>query len=572
LLLSGRRLYVGGSFDRAGSAVSSALAGLDTTSGKWIGFGAGVLLGDFGGAVNALAIDRPGGTLFIGGAFTAADTVETSGVATLRRGRFGSLGVFERFGDPSLATVRALAHSAGKLYAGGDFTAAGDAAATNWAVHDGSSWSTPGDGLDRGGPYALAAYRDGVVVAGDFGQSGERRITHAGIWSGAGWQTFGQGVSYDDIADGNVFAIDAADGQMVAGGSFDQAGPVRVGSVAEWRGGAWHDMAGGLGGIHVLAKVTGMLRVGKDLYVTGDFATAGGAAVRNVARWDGERWWPLGSGLNGPGYALAEHNGRIYVGGTFSAAGDTAANGVAAWDPATQTWSPLGHAPAFDHDVLSLAVVSNRYLVIGGHFHTLRMNMRDLARNLYGIVVFDTQAEIRPDDPLSGFSRVRGVQKSFGPGWIRALRLLGTDLYVGGTFDTAGVLQPPDAPAEPGFAAQNLAVWHLGSEDGHWSTPGGTDEPVMALATLDGRSLVVGGWFGAAGGTAASGVVEYDPVNRTWTPYGEGIGPGERGVRHVEALAQDPANGLWVGGVYNTAGGVPSCSIGLWEGTLGQAP
>ena len=202
---------------------------------------------------------------------------------------------------------------------------------------------------------------------------------------------------------------------MTAGGVFDQAGPVRVGSVAEWRDGAWHDMAGGLGQVNVLPKVAGMLRVGGDLYVTGTFASAGGGAARNVARWDGERWSPLGSGLNGPGYALAALGGRVYVGGSFSAAGETAGNGVAAWDPVAQTWSPLGNAPAFDHDVLSLVAVADRYLVVGGHFHTLRSGMRDVARDLYGLVAFDTQAEIDPADPASGWLRLRGLQSSFGP-------------------------------------------------------------------------------------------------------------------------------------------------------------
>jgi trimeric autotransporter adhesin len=567
LLLSGRTVYVGGEFERAGSVDTYAFAALETTTGSWTGFGSGLRNGDFGGIVSSLALDRRSRTVFIGGTFSAADTVETSGVATLRRGRFGTLGRFERFGDPSLASVWALAFVGGKLHAGGDFTTAGDAAAENWAVHDGTRWSVPGDGVTGGSPYVLAPYRDGVVVAGGFTMSGERRITHAGVWSEAGWQTFGQGVSYSEYADGNVFALDVTDGKLTAGGVFDQAGPVRVGSVAEWRDDAWHDMAGGLGQLIVLPKVAGMLRVGGDLYVTGAFATAGGAAARNIARWDGETWSALGSGLNGPGYALVEHGGKVYVGGTFSTAGETAGNGVAAWDAATQAWSPLGNAPGFDHDVLSLAVVGDRYLVVGGHFHTLRAGMQDVARDLYGLVVFDTQAEIDPADPASGWLRMRGVQSSFGPGWVRALQPLGTDLYVGGTFDTAGVL----AGVDPGFAAQNLAVWHLGTEDGRWSTPGGTDEPVQALTTLDGRSLVLGGWFGAAGPIAASGVVEHDPAAATWTAYGEGIGPGERGVRRVEALAQHADDGLWVGGTFNTAGGAPSCSIGLWRGTLGRS-
>ena len=54
-------------------------------------------------------MDEAFGTLFIGGSFTAADPVETSGVATLKDDTFGSLGAFLRFGDAGTAKVFARA-------------------------------------------------------------------------------------------------------------------------------------------------------------------------------------------------------------------------------------------------------------------------------------------------------------------------------------------------------------------------------------------------------------------------------------------------------------------------------
>jgi hypothetical protein len=327
-------------------------------------------------------------------------------------------------------------------------------------------------------------------------------------------------------------------------------------------------MAGGIRGVDAIGEVYGMLAVGRDLYVTGEFASAGGGAAANIARWDGERWHALGSGLNDPGYALALLGGRVYVGGSFSAAGGTPASGVAAWDPATETWSAVGNAPGYDHVVLGLEVIFDRYLVIGGQFHAFRMGNSDLARGLNGMALFDTQEPLDPTRPLSGYRLIAGVQQSFGTGTVRALRVLGGDLFVGGTFDTAGVAQLAQPP-QGGFAAQNLAVWHFGT-DGSWSTPGGTDEPVMAFATLDDRTLVVGGHFGAAGPIAASGVAELDPATGRWSAYGEGVGPGQRGVRNVEALVQRRADGLWVGGRFCTAGGVPSCSVAHWKGTAGR--
>jgi hypothetical protein len=126
--------------------------------------------------------------------------------------------------------------------------------------------------------------------------------------------------------------------------------------------------------------------------------------------------------------------------------------------------------------------------------------------------------------------------------------------------------------ARPRIPAANLASWRFEEEEGTWSTPGGTDHNVTAFATLDGRSLVVGGWFDHAGPIAASAVVEHDPAAGTWTAYGSGIGFGPRSGPTVRALAQSPADGLWVGGTFTVAGGAPSGNLALWRGTAGRAP
>ena len=65
-------------------------------------------------------------------------------------------------------------------------------------------------------------------------------------------------------------------------------------------------------------------------------------------------------------------------------------------------------------------------------------------------------------------------------------------------------------------------------------------------------------------------MAEHDPTTGAWTPYGSGIGWGARGVRQVEALAQSSEAGLWVGGTFSVAGGVPSSGLALWRGTAGR--
>ena len=561
LLLMGTTLLVGGYFDAVDGQEISSLGAYDTTAHTWSGFGAGIRSGDFTGQVNSLALDAGRSSVYVGGTFTAADGVSGSGVVRLDGRTFTGLGAFTFYGEPSTATVESVAVSGGRVYAGGEFSTAGNAAASRWAVLENGEWSRPGDGVDNV-VHALAAYGDGVVVAGDFAFSGPLRIPSAGIWTGTAWRTFGEGPSYDPYADADVYALAVADGGVYVGGYFDQAGALPVGSVGRWDGSGWDAMAGGVKGTNGLGTIYAALRLGTDLYIGGDFASAGGAPAANIASWDGTAWSPLGSGTNARVYALATLGDKVYAGGRFSAAGQTGASGVAVWDPATATWSALGNAPLYDDAVMGLAVLGDRYLVIGGQFNAFLRDGRDLVRGLNGMVLFDTQAAVDPADPLTGYYICPGVQRSSGTGTVRALQVLGTDLYVGGEFDTAGVVAIGDQRSA-GFSAPNLAVWHAGG-DGTWASPGGADAQVQAFSTPDGVRLVLGGWFHAIGTIAASGVAELDPTTGGWTAYGSGIGPGGRDTMHVEALACGP-DGVWVGGMFNTAGGRPSSSLALWS-------
>lgn len=80
------------------------------------------------------------------------------------------------------------------------------------------------------------------------------------------------------------------------------------------------------------------------LYVTGSFSSVGGVAASGIARWNGSTWTALGSGLNGPGRAMAafdEGSGPVlFVGGSFTTAGGVTANGIARWDGTA--WNAVG--------------------------------------------------------------------------------------------------------------------------------------------------------------------------------------------------------------------------------------
>lgn len=71
---------------------------------------------------------------------------------------------------------------------------------------------------------------------------------------------------------------------------------------------------------------------GSQVYAAGQFATAGGLAASNIARWNGTAWSSLASGINGgavlggrpePPFvgALALVGSDLFAGGSFTTAG-----------------------------------------------------------------------------------------------------------------------------------------------------------------------------------------------------------------------------------------------------------
>src|SRR5688572_5158888 len=79
---------------------------------------------------------------------------------------------------------------------------------------------------------------------------------------------------------------------------------------------------------------------GPALYVGGSFTIAGNVLAASIAKWDGNSWSALGSGITHPScsgctpvvYALAVYNGNLIAGGDFNTAGGISANDIAQWD------------------------------------------------------------------------------------------------------------------------------------------------------------------------------------------------------------------------------------------------
>jgi hypothetical protein len=113
--------------------------------------------------------------------------------------------------------VHALAVLGNSLYAGGQFTLAGEVYATNIAQWNGSSWSALGSGLNAD-VLALAVSGGTLYAAGYFTIAGGVPANYIAQWNGSSWSPLGSGLNAD------VLALAVSGGTLYAGGDFTTAG------------------------------------------------------------------------------------------------------------------------------------------------------------------------------------------------------------------------------------------------------------------------------------------------------------------------------------------------------------
>jgi hypothetical protein len=122
--------------------------------------------------------------LWVGGDFTLAGNTAATNVARWDGTNWFPLGggITNVPGLYPPPTVAALSVHGGRLYAGGTFPRAGGAAANNIARWDGTNWSALDAGVDGGTVLALAAAKDGLLAGGRFGFAGGQPAGNLGLW------------------------------------------------------------------------------------------------------------------------------------------------------------------------------------------------------------------------------------------------------------------------------------------------------------------------------------------------------------------------------------------------------
>ena len=314
------------------------------------------------------------------------------------------------------------------LYVGGNFRHVDDLTVNYIARFRDQHWEKIGSGVGTsimGLVHTIAISGNTLYAGGMFDQVGiwtTNNIARYDMTTGE-WRPLGQGTNRA-VRQIRV----AGNGDVYVVGEFSEADGQPVNAIARFDGNQWHPLGTGL---HLVTtgkdgssttrsgRAIGLCIAGNGVYVGGMFDVAGGEPCANIAYWDGIQFHPLGEGTNGIVTAMTLHEGQLYVGGQFTRAGGLVRNSIARWDVQDRNWHALGSG------------------ISGG-----------------------------------GYIYVRSI---IGDGNL---------LYVGGEFGFAG-----------GQRANNIAVW----DGSQWSTMGsGTNDEVKVITRFN-DALYVGGNFTAAG-------------------------------------------------------------------------
>lgn len=323
--------------------------------------------------VKAIAVNGSG--LYVGGYTLGGNSMAVNGIVRWDGSSWSNLdGGVESC--PSICTgkVIALETKGDDLYVGGDFIYAGGMRANQIARWDGSKWFTLGEGIPMRNNFHESIGVDAIAISGndiytvgnvitDLKDNLFSNLDGVALWDGSRWSAQGGGVSGQGHSlSANAVAIKGD--EIYVGGNFQIAGFTSANNIARFDGHIWYGLGSGIDGCSSCTPyVLTMAARGNDLYVGGQFNSAGGVQANNIARWDGENWHALGSGANGPVYKIAFNGDDIYVGGAFTSIDGVKANGIARFDGTG--WHALGSGVS--GRVQAIAFKDNE-VYVGGFF------------------------------------------------------------------------------------------------------------------------------------------------------------------------------------------------------------
>jgi hypothetical protein len=295
-------------------------------------------------------------------------------------------------------------------------------------------------------------------------------------------------------------------------------------------------------------SVTDIVNYQGDIYVTGFFWFASGVQVNGLARWDGENWHAVNTGLKygnragfgpgpGPGYGLRIINDELYVMGRFDSCAGVAANSIAKFNGII--WSAVNDFPLYNYDSpnsISDVAAYNGELFVGGGFS----DPNDIMSYKNNIVRYKN-GEWSPVG--------KGIRGTFVS--VELLEVFKDELYVGGMFQRLDTVNPGN-----GIAKWNGTSWSEigGSGLGNEGLP-----HIFDMLVFQDKLYVVGD-MRTAGGVPVKSIARWDGTN--WCA----LSPPGTFPNTIIALGSY-RDTLYIGGGFRHVGGDSSMAyVAKWTG------
>lgn len=268
-------------------------------------------------------------------------------------------------------------------------------------------------GTVPGGIFDFEMFNNKLICAGAFPYAGQNpwpaiSNTHnLAAWDENNWTT------------GNISAINFGinaiavyNNELIVGGSFTTINSGGFNRIARWNGSQWLDVGGGFPGNNT---VTCMEVFNGELYVGGQVCLPGGPNnyYYNCVKWNGTQWDSVG-GKWGPNWVTSmcvdSVNNILYIGGGITYVDTIVTGAVASWNGLSII--PMGNPPG--DGALTMAVFNSELYVGSPGFNGVFLSKWD--GSLW------TQLSASPN------------------GTVFALKKYNGNLYVGGDFDSVGII------------------------------------------------------------------------------------------------------------------------------------
>jgi hypothetical protein len=617
---SKNQLYVGGQFTKANDKsnnVSQYIGAYDITNNKMKNISAiGVISGYTNGLVNATFTDYLNNCIYVGGTFTIVyDTSNIDGISAKNIASWDiSKNIWKQFGNTLLNgtnnTVNALLldPSNNQLYVGGAFTKADsentkvsiyqytrNVAAYNIITNEMENISQ----ADITGGYTngsvnttVTDYSNNCIYVGGtfttvFDSTNTLGISANRIarWdiSNNVWSQFGNTTS-NGTTGGNVFALslNVSTNQLYVGGTFTSVQDTTNTSLSANRIARWDiskNIWSQFGNTTSNGTNNPVLALSLDnsrnqLYVGGQFTnvqdtTNSSLSAKNIASWDisNSVWRQFGNttyngttGGNVFALSLNVSTNQLFVGGDFTTVQDTtnttvplSAKNIARWDISNSVWRELGNTTfnGTNGKVNALSIdISNNQLYVGGQFTTVQDTTNIKALSANRIARWDITNNVWKK---IGISIINGTNNN-----VNALSLdtSNNELHVGGSFTIAN---DKDTKFSQYIGAYDTTTNGMKNISTVGINGGFTNGLINSTFTdYSNNCIYVGGTFTIVydksniDGISARNIASWDISNNVWKQFGNTLLNGTNNT--VNALLLDPSNNqLYVGGTFTKA-------------------